>query len=162
MERLYSPWRSVYLESFAEKKEQETCVFCSASSDTKDDKDSLVVHNGKKVFVLMNLFPYNNGHLLVIPKRHIAKFSELDIEERIEIFELIDRSITALEKGLGAQAFNLGCNLGKIAGAGIEDHLHFHIVPRWNGDTNFMPVIGEVKLISEDLQKTRQKLINNF
>lgn len=162
MERLYSPWRSVYLESFSDGKEQKNCVFCSSALENVENADSLLVYKGQNVFVLMNLYPYNNGHLLVIPNRHLSKFSELSSNERIEIFELIDKSINALGKGLNAQAYNLGCNLGKIAGAGIDDHLHFHIVPRWNGDTNFMPIIGEVKLISEDLRKTKEKLVKYF
>ncbi len=110
----------------------------------------------------MNRYPYNNGHLLIIPYRHISKIDEMNEAERLEVFTLLEKSVNTLEKSLSAQGFNIGTNLGKVAGAGIEDHIHFHIVPRWNGDTNFMPVLGEVKLISEELKKTKSKLINYF
>jgi len=161
IERLFSPWRSEYIESFQNPKE-EGCIFCNAKSENVDDDNSLVVYKGKEVFILMNRYPYNNGHLLIIPYRHIAKISEMNESERLETFYLIEKSVEALEKTMSAQGHNVGTNLGRVAGAGIEEHIHFHVVPRWNGDTNFMPVLGDVKLISEDMIKTKIRLSKYF
>lgn len=162
MKRLFSPWRSKYIESFHQETEDKSCVFCKAVGESPDDKDSLVVLRGEFIFVLMNRYPYNNGHLLILPYRHISNFSDLNENERLEIFYLLELSIEALGKALNAQGHNIGMNLGKAAGAGIEDHLHFHIVPRWNGDTNFMPVLNDIKLISEEMSKTKYKLVSYF
>lgn len=162
MKRLFSPWRSEYIESFHQETEDKSCVFCKAVGESPDDKDSLVVLRGEFIFVLMNRYPYNNGHLLILPYRHISNFSDLNENERLEIFYLLELSIEALGKALNAQGHNIGMNLGKAAGAGIEDHLHFHIVPRWNGDTNFMPVLNDIKLISEEMSKTKYKLVSYF
>lgn len=162
MKRLFSPWRSEYIESFHQETEDKSCVFCKAVGESPDDKDSLVVLRGEFIFVLMNRYPYNNGHLLILPYRHISNFSNLNENERLEIFYLLELSIEALGKALNAQGHNIGMNLGKAAGAGIEDHLHFHIVPRWNGDTNFMPVLNDIKLISEEMSKTKYKLVSYF
>lgn len=162
MKRLFSPWRSEYIESFLNENSGEECIFCTAAEELPDNENSLVVYRGQNVFILMNRYPYNNGHLLIIPYRHISKIDEMNEAERLEVFTLLEKSVNTLEKSLSAQGFNIGTNLGKVAGAGIEDHIHFHIVPRWNGDTNFMPVLGEVKLISEELKKTKSKLINYF
>lgn len=161
MQRLFSPWRSEYIESFQNPKD-EGCIFCKCQNEDVDDENSLVVYKGKEVFILMNRYPYNNGHLLIIPYRHIARISEMSESERLEIFFLIDKSIEALEKTMAAQGHNVGTNLGRVAGAGIDDHIHFHVVPRWNGDTNFMPVLGDVKLISEDMKKTKLRLSKFF
>lgn len=161
MQRLFSPWRSEYIESFQNPKD-EGCIFCKCQNEDVDDENSLVVYKGKEVFILMNRYPYNNGHLLIIPYRHIARISEMSESERLEIFFLIDKSIEALEKTMAAQGHNVGTNLGRVAGAGIDDHIHFHVVPRWNGDTNFMPVLGDVKLISEDMKKTKLRLSKYF
>ncbi|MBU2446812.1 MAG: HIT domain-containing protein [Bacteroidetes bacterium] len=162
MKRLFSPWRSEYIESFHQETEDKSCVFCKAAGETPEDKDSLVVLRGEFIFVLMNRYPYNNGHLLILPYRHISNLSDLNENERLEIFYLLELSIEALGKALKAQGHNIGTNLGKVAGAGIEDHLHFHIVPRWNGDTNFMPVLNDIKLISEEMSKTKSKLVSYF
>lgn len=161
MQRLFSPWRSEYIESFQNPKD-EGCIFCKCQNEDVDDENSLVVYKGKEVFILMNRYPYNNGHLLIIPYRHIARISDMSESERLEIFFLIDKSIEALEKTMAAQGHNVGTNLGRVAGAGIDDHIHFHVVPRWNGDTNFMPVLGDVKLISEDMKKTKLRLSKYF
>lgn len=161
MQRLFSPWRSEYIESFQNPKD-EGCIFCNSKNEDIEDENSLVVYKGKEVFILMNRYPYNNGHLLIIPYRHIAKISEMTDSERLETFYLIEKSILALEKTMAAQGHNVGTNLGRVAGAGIDDHIHFHVVPRWNGDTNFMPVLGDVKLISEDMRKTKLKLSKFF
>ncbi|MCR4417397.1 MAG: HIT domain-containing protein [Ignavibacteria bacterium] len=161
MQRLFSPWRSEYIESFQNPKE-EGCVFCNAQNEDVEDENSLLVYKGKEVFILMNRYPYNNGHLLIIPYRHIAKICEMTDSERLETFYLIEKSIEALENTMSAQGHNVGTNLGRVAGAGIDDHIHFHVVPRWNGDTNFMPVLGDVKLISEDMKKTKLRLYKFF
>ncbi len=162
MKRLFSPWRSEYIESFHKDTENKSCVFCDAASKEPNELDSLVIYRGKWVFVLMNRYPYNNGHLLILPYRHISKLNELDENERLETFHLIEHSVEALNKALNSQGHNIGMNLGKVAGAGIEEHLHFHVVPRWNGDTNFMPVLNDVKLVSEEILKTKTKLITFF
>lgn len=161
MQKLFSPWRSEYLESFQKPKE-EGCIFCAATKEEVEDENSLVVYKGNEVYILMNRYPYNNGHLLIIPYRHIAKISEMRDSERLETFFLVEKSIEALEKTMSAHGHNIGTNLGRVAGAGIDDHIHFHVVPRWNGDTNFMPVLGDIKIISEDLKKTKLRLSKFF
>ena len=114
---------------------------------------------GEATFTIMNLYPYNNGHLMVVPKRHLSNFIELSPEENSEIMKELQRAQSALTEVLNPEGFNIGANLGKVSGAGVDDHIHFHIVPRWNGDTNFMPVLGEVKIISQDLLITKEKLL---
>ena len=160
MERLWSPWRSNYIESFKDKNGEEECVFCAAPH--KDDKNSLIVYRGEHNFVMLNLYPYNAGHLMIIPYRHLSDLTELTKEERLEIMDLEALSLKALTEVMKPQGFNIGANLGKAAGAGIDQHLHFHIVPRWIGDTNFMPSLGEVKVISQDLLHTREALQKAF
>lgn len=161
MEKMWSPWRSAYIDSFS-KKDESTCIFCNVDKKNINDDDSLVIFISELSFVILNLYPYNNGHLMVVPKRHLNDFSMLSNEEREDVMKLIDLSIRALKKTSHPQGFNIGANIGKAAGAGIDDHLHFHIVPRWNGDTNFMPVLGEVKVISKELLHTKKELINAF
>lgn len=161
MEKMWSPWRSVYIDSFSKEKNDE-CIFCNVDNQDFSSDESLLVYIGKHAFVVMNLYPYNNGHLMVVPKRHLNSFSSLNHNERTEIMDLVDLSIKALTNTIHPHGFNFGANIGKAAGAGIDDHLHFHIVPRWNGDTNFMPVLGEVKIISQELLETRNKLRSSF
>lgn len=162
MEKMWSPWRSVYIESFSDKNKDTGCVFCNALKQDAASDDSLVVYKGSLTITVLNLFPYNNGHLMVIPKRHISSFEELTAEEHIEVMEMINLNIRALKLVHHPEGFNIGANLGKAAGAGIDSHLHFHIVPRWNGDTNFMPVLGEVKVVSQDLLATKRKLTGAY
>jgi ATP adenylyltransferase len=159
MEKLWSPWRSNYIESFKDADDNAECVFCSAPKvDLKND-DSLVLYKGEFSFMMMNLYPYNNGHLMMIPYRHLSDYTELTKEELNEITDLNKKAIIALKEVLSPHGFNFGANIGQAAGAGIHTHLHFHLVPRWNGDTNFMPVLGEVKIISQDLLETKNKII---
>ncbi len=158
MERLYSPWRSQYIEGIGETKE---CFLCKAYKE-KDDEKNLVVYRGKNAFVIMNLFPYNAGHLMVCPNQHIGDFTVLDKETLCEISELTQKMVKLLKITLNPDGFNLGYNLGRAAGAGLEDHIHNHIVPRWIGDTNFMPVLGEVRVISQDLKQIYNKLKENL
>ena len=154
MERLYSPWRSQYIEGF---DKIEGCFLCNAYK-SNDDEKNLVLYKGKKCFVIMNLYPYNAGHLMVCPNEHIGDFEKLDEETLCELNILTQKMIKALKIALNPDGFNLGYNLGRVAGAGLETHVHNHIVPRWNGDTNFMPVIGEVKVISQDLKDIYNKI----
>jgi len=162
MERMWSPWRSQYIDAFKEKKDDKKCIFCNAQNENMEDDNCLVVFRGNDVFTIMNLYPYNNGHLMVVPKRHIFNISQITTEEFAEITKQITLATEALTKLFSPQGFNIGANIGKAAGAGIDTHLHFHIVPRWNGDTNFMPVIGEVKIISHELLKTKNNLIKIY
>jgi ATP adenylyltransferase len=162
MERMWSTWRSQYIDAFKEKKGDEECVFCSAVKENIGDDDCLVIYMGKDVFTIMNLYPYNNGHLMVVPKRHISSISDITTEEFAEITKQIKFATEGLTKLYSPHGFNIGANIGKAAGAGIDTHLHFHVIPRWNGDTNFMPVVGEVKIISHDLIRTKNDLINVY
>ncbi len=154
MERLYSPWRSQYIENV---DNLDGCFLCNAFK-SKDDEKNLVLYRGKKAFIIMNLYPYNAGHVMVCPNEHIGDFTKIDKETLHEISELTQFAVKAIQKALKPDGFNLGYNLGRAAGAGLEDHIHNHIVPRWNGDTNFMPVIGEVKVISQDLKEVYHKI----
>lgn len=162
MEKLWSPWRSNYIESFKTADGSEECVFCSAKNDDIKNDNSLVLYKGNYNFIMMNLYPYNNGHLMIIPFRHVSDYIELTTDELNEIMLLNKKSIVALKKIMSPHGFNFGANIGQAAGAGIHTHLHFHLVPRWSGDTNFMPVLGEVKVISQDLLVTKNKIIESF
>ena len=150
---LWAPWRLEYIE---QADEQEGCIFCSAAE--ADDEAGLVVHRGEAAFVLLNKFPYASGHLMVASYRHVGDFAELDDAEVLEIHRLAGQGIGALAQVYEPQGFNLGWNLGRVAGAGVIDHVHLHLVPRWLGDTNFMPVLADVKVMPEHLAETRAKL----
>lgn len=162
MNKLWSPWRSQYIDSFNDKSKETGCIFCQASKEELIDENSLLVNKQKHTFTILNLYPYNNGHLMVVPYRHTNDFNSLTEEENIEIFKGLQTAQEALKIISNPEGFNIGANIGKVSGAGIEEHIHFHIVPRWNGDTNFMPVIGEVKVISQDLLVTKNKLIEAY
>ncbi|MGQ9823462.1 MAG: HIT family protein [Desulfotomaculales bacterium] len=153
MERLWAPWRAVYIG----KGHGEACFFCEKLNDSEDEVNYLLLR-GEKTFVLLNLYPYNNGHLLVAPKRHVGDVADLSAEELLELGEVTRRMVGLLRKAFKPDGFNIGVNLGTIAGAGVPGHLHVHIVPRWAGDTNFMPVLGDVRVISEALDATYRKL----
>jgi ATP adenylyltransferase len=161
MEKLFSPWRSAYISSFAGSDRSDGCVFCDAYNGS-DDEASLLVYRGVEAFVLMNRFPHNSGHLMIIPTRHTSDFQSLTKSEQAETMELLAASERALKELSKPQAFNIGMNLGRIAGAGIDGHLHWHIVPRWNGDTNFLPVIADVKVVSEDMAEQWKRLREIF
>ncbi len=153
MKQLWAPWRLEYIES---ADEQEGCIFCRAAS--AEDEQGFVVRRGKQAFVLLNRFPYVSGHLMVAPYRHVADFVELENGEALEIHRLAGQGMAALAETFSPQGFNLGWNLGRIAGAGVVAHVHLHVVPRWAGDTNFMPVLADVKVIPEHLAETRRRL----
>ena len=162
MEKLWSPWRSNYIDSFNKSNKNKECVFCSVQNDDINSDDSLVLYKGEHNFMMMNLYPYNNGHLMIIPYKHKSEYTELLSSELHEITELNRQAILALKNIMSPHGFNFGANLGQAAGAGIHSHLHFHLVPRWSGDTNFMPVLGEVKIISQDLLETKNKIISEL
>ncbi len=158
MDRLYAPWRMAYVEQPQEPASNATgCVFCDKAAST-DDTASLIVHRGKTCFVLLNLFPYNNGHLMVVPYLHTAALADLDTDTSLELLTLAKSAREALALAMHPEGYNLGMNLGTAAGAGIADHLHLHVVPRWNGDTNFMPVLADVKVLPDALENTCRKL----
>jgi ATP adenylyltransferase len=153
VERLWAPWRLEYIKA---ADEQEDCFFCAAVDG--DDVEKLVVHRGDKVLVLLNRFPYSSGHLMVAPVRHGGDFSALSDEEAAEIHRLAAAGIEALAAVYAPHGYNLGWNLGRVAGAGVVDHVHQHVVPRWGGDTNFMPVLADVKVLPEALEESRRRL----
>jgi ATP adenylyltransferase len=154
VERLWAPWR---LEYIASADDQPGCVFCAAVEG--DDAERLVVHRGRRAIVLLNKFPYASGHLMVAPSRHAGEFGELEDEEALEIHRLASVGVGALAQTYAPQGYNLGWNLGRVAGAGVVDHVHLHVVPRWAGDTNFMPVLADLKVLPEHLLETRRKLV---
>jgi len=153
MERLWAPWRLEYITG----EKTEGCIFCEFPK-RNDDEKYLILHRGARVFVIMNAFPYSNGHLLIAPYRHTGSFSELTGEENHETMRLAQRACEILHEIAAPDGFNVGLNIGAAAGAGIADHLHMHVVPRWIGDTNFMPVLGETRVIPEALRTTYAKL----
>ncbi len=158
MERLYAPWRMAYIDQPQKPTVNATgCVFCDKAAST-DDVANLIVHRGKSCFVLLNLFPYNNGHLMVVPYLHTAHLTDLDDAASLELLLLARQAQAALDRAMHPEGYNLGMNLGTAAGAGIADHLHLHIVPRWNGDTNFMPILADVKVLPDALENTCRKL----
>jgi ATP adenylyltransferase len=159
MERLWAPWRMAYIKSGdLVKPGPSGCIFCDKPAQ-QEDKANLIVHRGKTAFVLMNLFPYNNGHLMIAPYKHTSSLADLDDEARLEIMSLSCEAQRALETAFRPEGYNLGMNLGKVAGAGIADHLHLHIVPRWNGDTNFMPVLADTKVLPDSLESSYTKIV---
>ncbi len=160
MDKLWSPWRSKYIQSFKPGSEKEEgCLFCRIDKE-KRDRENYVLHRGKTCYTVMNLYPYNSGHLMIVPYAHAASLDELSEETRLDCINAINLGCKILGKALYPHGLNIGGNIGRVAGAGIEDHVHFHVVPRWNGDTNFMPVINEVKIISEFMDETYEKLKN--
>jgi len=163
MNRMYSPWREVYMQSFKDDKpptRDGKSVF--ADIPPEDDEKRLVLYRGKRCFIIMNLYPYNCGHLMVIPYTQTPDFSDLDAETKLEVMELTDLSIKALKLTLRPQGFNVGANLGRVAGGSVDNHIHFHIVPRWEGDTNFMPVLADAKVLSNDMTSTYKNLKKAF
>ncbi len=158
MKVLWAPWRMEYIQS---DKEEGACIFCPGQ-DRSRDEERLILYVGKLTMVVMNRYPYNNGHLLVAPHRHVPGLDDLTLEETQDLMANVRRSIGALKAVMAPEGFNVGLNLGQVAGAGMEDHLHFHIVPRWNGDTNLMTVVGDVRVIPEHIRETYEKLRTHF
>jgi ATP adenylyltransferase len=154
---LWAPWRIEYITG----EKEAGCIFCNRLAEDTD-RTNLILVRAKHAFVMMNRYPYNNGHLMVAPIRHLGDFAGLTGDEIAEIFALVQRFIAVFEKTMRPHGFNIGLNLGRCAGAGVADHLHVHVVPRWDGDTNFMPVLGEVKVISEHIMSTYDKLLETY
>jgi ATP adenylyltransferase len=143
--------------SYVTGERAEGCVFCNHASQS--DEEAQIVHRGERCYVVLNLYPFGSGHLMIVPFRHVAAPGDLDAAERAELWELLDRSLEAIESALKAEGHNIGFNLGAAAGAGIADHLHLHVVPRWPGDYNFMPVLADVRVMPQHLADTRAALI---
>ncbi len=163
MENLWSPWRSHYIESFDKPNHNpDECFLCSGSSAIGEDEERLIVARRDLCFVVMNRFPYNSGHILIAPHRHIGELPVLSLEERTEIMETVNISCEVLTELYRPHGINIGANIGRAAGAGVPGHIHFHLVPRWNGDTNFMPLIAEVKVISESMEQAFHQLKECF
>jgi ATP adenylyltransferase len=159
VDRLWSPWRMQYIQAATE--EQGGCIFCDLPPKG-DDAAVLILARGDHAFVVLNSFPYNPGHVMVAPFRHTGDLEGLREEELADVDALVKRSVRALREEMEPHGFNVGMNLGRVAGAGIPDHLHTHVVPRWNGDTNFMPVVGETRVLPELLEETYRKLAPRF
>ncbi|MCK4420745.1 HIT domain-containing protein [candidate division WOR-3 bacterium] len=157
MDKIYAPWRYKYIRNL--KKEE--CIFCKALT-TDDDRKSFVLSRGEHSLVIMNIYPYNNGHIMIAPEKHTGDLQELREETTSELWHYLKRWELVIRKAMNAQGFNIGMNIGGIAGAGIENHLHIHLVPRWSGDTNFMPVIGETKVVPMSLEEAYDLLRETY
>ncbi len=157
MERLWRPWRGAYVRN-AESLCDEGCIFC-AKPESGDDRAALILHRGATAFVIMNLYPYNTGHVMVAPFRHAGDLEDLEEAERAELMELTLLMVRAVRSAMRPPGFNLGMNMGKAAGAGYDQHLHMHVVPRWQGDTNFMPVLAGSKVMPESITATYDRLL---
>jgi len=155
VERLWTPWRRAFVEG-TDKRAGE-CFLCTIAAE-HDDRKNLVPFRGERVFVLLNLYPYNSGHLMVAPYAHTGDLANLDVAIASELMQVTQRAVDVLQRDYRPDAFNVGMNLGKAAGAGVPDHLHVHVVPRWVGDTNFMPVVGKTKVLPESLEQTYDRL----
>jgi len=158
MERLWAPWRMEYIT----EEPRPGCLFCRVIEDPNDRDAALVVWRPAQAVVLLNKYPYNPGHVMVAPHAHVGGLEDLDDAQAADLVRALKRTITVLRTTLKAEGFNVGANAGRVAGAGIPDHVHFHVVPRWSGDTNFMPVLGEVKVVNEHLTQTAAKLSEAF
>ena len=152
MERLWAPWRVTYI-----RNPGKGCFFCKGLQ-SKDPRKALIIEKSKYAFTIMNRYPYNNGHLMISPVRHIGSLEQLNDNEVLDLYHLLNRAMKALKISLTPQGFNIGINQGRIAGAGVIDHMHIHLVPRWQGDTNFMPVLADTKVVSESLLQTYDKI----
>lgn len=158
MQQLWAPWRMEYVSSGARP---EGCIFCTKPAQDKDG-ENYILWRGRHTFVIMNIFPYNNGHLMVVPYSHADSLAKLDADTRLELMSVSSLAVEALRKVMKPEGFNVGINLGKAGGAGIAEHLHIHVVPRWGGDTNFMPVLADVRVIPQHLQSTYEQLLPVF
>jgi ATP adenylyltransferase len=154
---MWAPWRMKYIL----QPEQKGCLFCEKAKE-RNDKKSYILYRSRKSFCIMNLYPYNNGHLMVAPYRHVRSLESLTDEEICDMLLVAKKGVKALKKAFKPQGFNMGINIGRIAGAGVVGHLHMHIVPRWRGDTNFMPILSDTKLVSQGLNRTYDTLRKNM
>jgi ATP adenylyltransferase len=158
--RIWAPWRLEYVKD-ASKDNEDQCIFCAKPAEG-DDEASLIVHRGERCFVILNKFPYTNGHLMVAPYEHSPALQELDPETVAEMMSLAQAAMRRLEQVYSPHGYNLGVNQGRIAGAGVEGHIHLHVVPRWGGDTNFMPVVGDTRVMPQSLQDSYAALRGGF
>ncbi len=156
LRRLWAVWRMPYIKLLASEGSKE-CIFCTLPA-AKNDKENLILYRSELCFIILNKYPYNPGHLMVAPYRHVASLDELSDEEAIDLWILVKLAMLTLRRAMSPEGFNVGANIGKAAGAGFEGHVHVHIVPRWNGDTNFMPVISNTKVVSDALRNTYEEL----
>lgn len=154
MEHLWSPWRMKYIQ----RHESHGCVFCSAHKALQDDTQNLILYRAERSFVILNAYPYTNGHLMVVPYDHTPSIEDLDRETRAEMMELVSQAMTVLRSIYHPEAFNVGANIGAAAGAGIAAHVHIHVLPRWFGDTNFMSTIGQTRVLPEELPETYRRI----
>jgi ATP adenylyltransferase len=159
-ERIWAPWRLEYVKDASKDDEQE-CIFCAKPAED-DDEANLIVHRGERSFVILNLFPYTNGHLMVAPFDHIGSITDLDPETVAEVMGLAQRGMLALERQYEPHGYNVGFNQGRVAGAGVEHHIHMHVVPRWGGDTNFMPVLADTRVMPQTLEQSYETLKGAF
>ena len=159
MERLWAPWRMEYIGQ-AREGEDQGCLFCEKPKEGDDEK-ALIVARSELSFAILNRYPYNSGHLMVAPFRHVGELEKVEDDESLDMQRLMQRCVKALKEAMQPDGFNIGMNLGVVAGAGIPDHLHWHLVPRWNGDTNFMPVVAATKVLPEMLTRTFKALVGN-
>lgn len=158
-DHLYAPWRMEYISKADASK--TGCIFCEKPREDRD-AENFIVHRGERCFVIMNVFPYNTGHLMVVPYAHTGDFNELPVETYTEMMRLGGTAIAAMKRAMHPDGFNLGMNIGRVSGAGIAEHLHLHIVPRWAGDTNFISVVGHVRVLPEAMEKTWARLLDAF
>ncbi len=158
MQRLWSPWRHEYITKTSPGQPQNACIFCEAQKNPADDAKNLIVYRGVHNFVILNKYPYISGHLMIAPYSHLGQLLSAPKEVTDEMMDLVKRSQKALTEVYKPEGFNVGMNLGQVAGAGVADHIHMHILPRWGGDTNFMSTVGETRVLPEDLTLTYQKL----
>ena len=162
MENLFAPWRMTYINGSQGSDVDRECIFCVDDNFKGPDPDRLILFAGKHSIIMMNRFPYNNMHLLVAPRSHTADLVQLSEAQQADLLSKVARSVEILRKDTGPDGFNVGLNLGTVAGAGVADHIHFHIVPRWTGDTNFMTVLADVRVIPEHLTDTYNRLLPSF
>ena len=158
-ERIWAPWRLAYVKD-ASKDEEQECIFCAKPKG--EDEPNLIVHRGERCFVILNLFPYTNGHLMVAPYEHVGSLPELGAETTAEMMALTQRAMTILEDVYSPHGYNVGFNQGRVAGAGVEHHIHMHVVPRWGGDTNFMPVLADTRVMPQSLEQSYRALRGRF
>ena len=159
MKQLWAPWRMEYI--LKEVDRTDGCIFCDFPPKNDDEK-FLIAYRSEKCFVILNKYPYNNGHVLIVPYQHTGDIAELDDNTMLDVQQTIQKTINVMRNIMHPHGFNVGMNIGRVAGAGIDDHLHYHIVPRWDGDSNFMPVLSDTKIVSESLKATWKKLSDEF
>jgi ATP adenylyltransferase len=159
-QRIWAPWRLEYVKD-ASKDSADECIFCAKPADD-DDAGNLIVHRGERCFVILNLFPYTNGHLMIAPYDHVASIAKLDAETVTEMMALSQRAVEVLDDAYEPHGYNVGFNQGRVAGAGVEHHIHMHVVPRWGGDTNFMPVLADTRVMPQTPDQTYELLRGTF